>query len=370
MTDLEDRLTKRLTTLADRSPQPTITADTVRQRIGQRARRRSIARAGLALGTLAIGVAGFAFVNRGDAPASGQEDQSSSPATLAPALPVVDEPASTAVVAPPSLSDVEPVDGSAPSLDAVEASPPPLLALALPGWSLMRYDEQPIERLIEYTFSNGSAELDVRLYGRSDLWARTGGEERVKFDLNGRIAWLQDFADPRSPGTFSADTVVGSWLWEFVGQQTASRQAFLDLIAEVVEVDEQAWLSSLPDSTVTSAGRAAAVDQILIDVPLPPGFDTNALKNGPAKDAYQLTAQVTGAIFCRWLQEWSTAVDFGDADGTAAALAAISSSHRWPSLVGLTDGAWNEAIWEDADRAAAGDRSVVSDAVSGLGCLT
>jgi hypothetical protein len=246
---------------------------------------------------------------------------------------------------------------------------PPLIALDVPGWRLERFSDngQGSTRYSEYGFTNDVSHLQVSFYGGGNIDVRTRGEQRETIDFNGRPASLLDYGAPTAPGTYRLDLVDGMWIWEFNGDAFADRAAFLDLAAHVAVVDEATWKATLPPEVVTNDQLPAAINNLLVGIPLPPSFPVVSIDSS-ASDPYQLMAAVTGKVFCAWLRDWDTALDNGDTAGADAAVQAIQSSHRWPALNTPTSGDWNMVMWSLADRVVAGDRSVVSGAVGGLGC--
>jgi hypothetical protein len=228
---------------------------------------------------------------------------------------------------------------------------------------------QFLNRYAEYQLTNVAANLQVSFYSGARLESRTAGETRETIEFNGRTASLLDYATEGSPGTYRLDFVDGFWVWELNGDGFADRDSFLDLASKVAVVDEATWKATLPPDTITDSERPAAVDALLAGIPLPPVFDAGSIYIGSTKDPYQLSADVTGAVFCAWLHEWDAALDSGDTVAADAAVQAIASSRQWPALTAMTGGDWNTFLWEQADRVVSGDRSVVSAAVGGIGCV-
>lgn len=50
--------------------------------------------------------------------------------------------------------------------------------------------------------------------------------------------------------------------------------------------------------------ESKVADEMLTDIPLPPGFDTSKLPSGGTSDYYQYGAAVTGKVVCSWIQEY------------------------------------------------------------------
>ena len=330
MNDLEDRLGNDLVELARRGPVSQLTSTDVLTRVQRRRHRRTAARAVAACAVIGAVVAGVAVIGG---------------------------------------RDTESPVGAQPE-EAVASDGPPLIALDVPGWRVERFDDSsgPDTHYAEYQLTNDSSHLQVSFYGGVPLESRTAGETRETIELDGHTASLLDYATEGAPGTYRVDFVDGFWVWELNGDGFADRNAFLDLISHVAVVDEATWRATLPAGAVTKDERPSAVDGLLAGIPLPAGLDAASLQSGATRDRYQLTAEVTGAVFCAWLRQWDTALASGDTVAADAAVQAIASSHQWPALTTMTGGAWNQVVWEYADRVANGDRHVVAEAVGGLGC--
>jgi hypothetical protein len=330
MNDLQDRLGSDLVELSRRSPASRLTSTDVLDRVQQRHRRRTAARAVAACTVVAAVVGGVALI-------AGRDTDNT----------VADQP----------------------DVSLTTATEPPLIALDVPGWRVERFDDsgQGNTRYAEYQLTNGASNLQVSFYAGGRLELRTGGEKRDDIDFEGRPASLLDYATEGEPGRYRLDFVDGFWVWELDGDGFVDRDAFLELAAHVAVVDEATWQATLPADAVTKDEQAAAIDGILAGIPLPPEFPAVSIP-ASASDPYQLTAKVTGSVFCAWLREWDAALDSGDTATAQAAVQAITSSHQWPALTAMTGGDWNKVVWSFADLVASGDRSVVSQAIGGLGC--
>ena len=330
MNDLEDRLGTDLAELADRGTPSQLTTTHVLGRVQQRRRRRTVTRGVAAFAVVVAVVAGVGAITGRDTDSTAAEQ---------------------------------------PDVSLGTAAAPPLIALDQPGWRVERFNDsgQGDTRYAEYQLTNGTSNLQVSFYPGDQLESRTGGEKREDIDFEGRPASLLDYAADGEPGRYRLDFVDGFWVWELNGDGFADRSDFLELVARVVVVDEATWQATLPPDVVTKDEQSAAVNDILIGIPLPTGFPAVSIQ-AVASDSYQLTAEVTGAVFCAWLREWDAAIGSGDAAAAEAAVQAIASSHQWAALTAMTGGDWNNVVWSYADRVATGDRSVVSQAVNGLGC--
>jgi hypothetical protein len=136
----------------------------------------------------------------------------------------------------------------------------------------------------------------------------------------------------------------------------------------VVIADKNLWETSLPDDTVTSKERAAFVDELLVDVPIPPGLNVQALQSvDRAQPGSTIMSDLTGVLMCGWLDEWINALELDDSEAVAEAVAAIESSTSWPSVSGpnVVDLVEMTSI---VDLVRAGDRVAVEATRGSFGC--
>lgn len=144
-----------------------------------------------------------------------------------------------------------------------------------------------------------------------------------------------------------------------------SRKEVDRVLAAVVRVDVRTWLAMLPAEMVRPVRERAA--EVLAGVPLPPGFDVDALEGVGVSDAYQFGVAVTSRVGCGWIEVWRRARADGDADAVRRAGEALAGSHGWRVLRDMAGaGDWPEVFWGYADAVAAGTLPV--GYVAGLGC--
>ena len=218
----------------------------------------------------------------------------------------------------------------------------PRLLVGADGWRVTRADEEDAQTG-EMTFTSGTSHLDV-------LWVDGAtSKETDKYDLkhlgsatiDGEQAWV---------GAYDAHEFEALWS---VGDQAreargnfANLADFLAVATTLYRVDVESWLDAMPASVVSPASRAAAVEKMLADVPVPTGFDISTLNDGPGvSDRYQLGAHVIGAVSCAWIHQWAN----GTADEKHAASAAMATSRNWAILKEMdSDGAYPEVVWQIA----------------------
>lgn len=204
----------------------------------------------------------------------------------------------------------------------------------------------------EMRFTNGTSELMVHWrpapHYRTYLTDRSAaGNTSVPIELLGqrgtmfRYRRTTDFTTllpPKGPNFLEIRADVGS------------EQAYRALIAKLHAVDVNTWLDALPDSVVRPSERSAVVDEMLADVPVPPGFDRDELDEDTATNRYQVGARVSGAITCAWIDRWIEAKRTGDTAGLRAAVEALKSARSWKILQEIKDqGGFSEILWGIAD---------------------
>ncbi|MDA0163017.1 hypothetical protein OM076_22280 [Solirubrobacter ginsenosidimutans] len=217
------------------------------------------------------------------------------------------------------------------AIRAAQASP----RLLVNGWKVTRVDEWDAGTG-EMTFARDGRSVEVSWTavdnGNKDL-VRVAGAE-----VAGADAWVG-----RYPG--STDYVArwrqGDAFVQARGD-AATPAAFIDVLERIYQVGAEDWLAALPATAVEPKAQAAAASQMLMGIPLPPGFKTPPATD-ETRDRYQLGAKVAGAVVCGWIEEWL----HGD---TAAAARALAGSRSWPLLQDMNaEGDYPEVVWQYAD---------------------
>lgn len=119
-----------------------------------------------------------------------------------------------------------------------------------------------------------------------------------------------------------------------VGRATAAdvvtRNDVLAVVARVRMVDGQAWLSSLPPSTVSPADLPATIAMLSKGTPLPPGSTWPGTNTAPtARDRASLASEMFDYALCAWEREWLIAMGGVDERRAEFALAALDGSQSW-----------------------------------------
>jgi hypothetical protein len=244
---------------------------------------------------------------------------------------------------------------------STESALPAVPQIALDRWTTTYFISTGDGPYVEYQFTSpAGGHLQVSFYKPAELRGDRGAAPAIVRGTNGTVL---DYGG----GRFRADWVERGRLWEADGAPFADRGAFLATVATVHDVDAEAWYASLPAGTVLPEQRSAAVDHVLSGIPVPDGFDVEALRHGAVPASrYDLAFDVVGHVMCAWVAQW------GGSPSTpagAAARSALSGAHDWPILNELSGaGGMSDVFWLTADRVVAGDRAVLDSYRQALGC--
>jgi hypothetical protein len=273
---------------------------------------------------------------------------------------------------------------STPALDSTPMEPLPalspgefpLVSIDLPGWTISYVEES--EGSIEMSDVEDTAlermvfEESVNYHSATILF--TDGTKQAELRLSSSA--LDDverlIADRLSSGSRLTDeTVLGSnaavirlddlsftGIWsasdveyEFVGHEFGGEDGeedFRSVLRALRRVSETDWTASLSDEIVSD--RASTIRQYLSDIPLPPGFDTTAVEEGPIEHWYQVGADTVRAVSCGWLDYWVSAKSAGDQASMQQAVDAMAGSRQWSILIDMSaEGGFHEMVWEYAD---------------------
>ena len=141
---------------------------------------------------------------------------------------------------------------------------------------------------------------------------------------------------------------MNGYMFMLVSYEPVRRAEFERLVGSLRLVGVDAWLATMPEEAVLPSAQADTIQELLADLPLPPGFV--APKPGGVLERYNLGARVAGAVACGWIEQWIAARRAGDATAERAAVAALASSRDWPVLREMNaTGDFPEAVWGYAD---------------------
>jgi hypothetical protein len=312
-------------------------------------------------------------------------------------------PAGPATADAPDLQPAEPPHAFpvAPE-DAAAAEALPRIAGGLEGWAITSV--HAADSASGYmTMAKGARTLDVSWWPADDHAERleiqeAGGNEGVAVTLAGQPALTFDHGPVPAPQDQreAADTsqasdppyeagahgymtigVVGGHTVELLGGSFPPEE-YEALVAGLQQYPADAWVGVLPTDTVLPSQRPAVVDEMLVGVPLPPGFDPEPLRTAPAfLGRFDVGADVSGAVACGWFESWVAARASGDQAAVQAAVDAMGTSPQWPVLLEMVETSVNfpGIIWQYAAAmptdgpVAGGTETTVTEAYeSALGC--
>lgn len=224
-----------------------------------------------------------------------------------------------------------------------QAPPATRILLTATGWGIDRYDEQREGSGVhaETTFVRADG-VRVDLHERATDYNDEFMEGEPNATVLGEPAHVTDTADHR---TFWRR---GETDLELRGAMELGDAEWRALLDSLRLVDDQAWRGALPESVVLPEQRADVVRLVLTGVPLPQGFDVDALTGSiTSYDRYQVGAAVLGPVVCAWLDQWDDATARVDTAAIQQAHQALATAPGWPFLREMDDeGDYPEAIRE------------------------
>jgi hypothetical protein len=97
-------------------------------------------------------------------------------------------------------------------------------------------------------------------------------------------------------------------------------------------VSVERWLAAMPTSVVTPEEAQDVAEQMLADVPLPPGFTLSTLPNQGTNNYYDFGALVIGRVTCGWLETYQGARAANDEPEMARVEKTFAGSKQWTVL--------------------------------------
>jgi hypothetical protein len=214
-------------------------------------------------------------------------------------------------------------------------------------------------------FGNGEAEAELRMNSgaHADLDALIADRVRDANRLGDQEIWdtTAVIVDIGQGANFTAMWESNAVEYEFVAYDT-DESTFRGLLTSLIQTTEEKWIATLPDTIVTD--RSAATTEYLADIPVPSGFDTTSLGEGPIEHWYQVGADVVAAVTCAWIEQWADAKAADDDAAIDRAIDAMATSRDWGILHEMSmEGEFSNVVWEYAD-AIASDGTIVAGEVT------
>ncbi|RKQ92119.1 hypothetical protein C8N24_1958 [Solirubrobacter pauli] len=264
-------------------------------------------------------------------------------------------PAAGALVAAALAATIVFLSGSGGGTDRAWAAQAVRVAEAVPrllidGWTVTRADQFDVGTG-EMQFENGvrRAELSWRRDQSLAGWVRDRGKStRALADhaVLGTTARVFEY----SPRDQTALWTMDGYVLELRGPGVE------ELLGRLRAVSVDVWLSAMPASVVRPGSSDRVIDEMLVDLPVPPGFDRAALDtHGAPRDRYQLGARVVAAVSCGWIKTWLE----GAARERTAAVQALRAVERSAVLKAMNrEGHYGEVLHQHVE-AVATDGTVV-----------
>lgn len=246
----------------------------------------------------------------------------------------------------------------------------PRVLIDAPDWSIVYVDHSEGVNAegefavsdIQFSDRSDHAELRMNSGFHADLGALIADRADDHVRIEDAPIWDTSAAVVDLGSGFTAMWESNAVEYEFVAYEIDNEEKFRSLLSSVVQTSEEEWVMSLPDEIVTDRGQV--VSTYLVDVPLPPDFDSASLEQGPVEHWYPVAAETISAVSCSWIDYWIDAKAAGDTEAVQRAVDAMASSHHWRILDDmLAEGEYPKVVWEYAD-AMFGDGTIVAGEVT------
>jgi hypothetical protein len=239
----------------------------------------------------------------------------------------------------------------------------PRLLVTAPGWAVSKIYELDVENG-EIQFSDGDSEHHLAITWYPARLYNGYLEDRAQVSTPEASTVLDHSATTVHYGGTEYATMLSPWGNVFIEIRgdVGDKEAYDDVIQSLRSVDVDTWLAAFPVSVVQPDDHAATVDSMLLDIPLPPGFDVDALRqDNSVFGRVAVETQVANAVSCDWIDRWVAAQKSGDTAAADAAVKAMSTARDWAILREIADGDTPYAahqIWSFAEDIKSGDLSL------------
>jgi len=219
---------------------------------------------------------------------------------------------------------------AAAAIEVAEANP--RLLVTRPGWNVTDAGEFEAGAG-EVSFGDGAHRFDVHWYParfyRGYLRDRAFVSKPQVSTLFGRRATTVRYDE----GEYATMLAPQGSVFVEVRGRLDDRAEYEAILRSLRPVDVDTWLAAMPPSVVRPNVREVVVERMLRGVPLPPGFDRDALASEQSVlNHYQLTVKVAGAVSCGWVESWLAATKLGDRLRAREAVDAMATWKSWPMM--------------------------------------
>lgn len=121
-----------------------------------------------------------------------------------------------------------------------------------------------------------------------------------------------------------------------------------------------------PDRAVSSRDRTTVIDELAVDIPLPPGRTFDSLKGdqGYVEDREGLAGTMAFVAVCEWAAHWED----GNAEQRSTAAAVLRQAPDWPQFGPTAGQSTLDYLRRMAEAAALGDTATVAEFTAANDC--
>jgi len=232
------------------------------------------------------------------------------------------------------------VQADDPSVQAEDAAPGalPHLVVDLPGWhmdSIESYDETEGSMTFVDSGPGEQRWIMVKWAPASEPQSVNPGDEVLATrQVTGADAVVSrtTYVGEDPPWGDDGDPYQAAWRldgFSLTAMGIVEREdEFVEVLAAIRKVELDVWTDALPPTVIWS-GDQAVIDAMLVDVPLPPGFDSSGLLDARLQTREEVRGLVAQAVACGWVESWIAATDAGDAAGVQRAVDVMAGSGDW-----------------------------------------
>ncbi|MET1038115.1 MAG: hypothetical protein ABW075_07555 [Aeromicrobium sp.] len=239
---------------------------------------------------------------------------------------------------------------TAAAVEVAESNP--RLLIDEPGWHATTvYGFTKDEGTIAFT--NGDREIEMNWYPAASYDGyyedRTEVSDREPITIDGQ---------PGSRVVYETGDVAAMLEPDedaFVEIRSAGFDSTTDVLATFAtmkHVSVDTWLAALPPEVAVAGEAEKVAEELLGDVPAPPGFTTAGFESMGVNSRYYVGVELIDRVECGWLKEWERADAAGEVEAVERAVTALRSARGWDVLAEMHEtGEYSEGPWQIAAEA-------------------
>ncbi len=249
------------------------------------------------------------------------------------------------------------------------------------GYRMLPMPGHQLNSTIEFRYDLNGSEIELRGSNRGAgyLLGIFGNSRTVTQNIDGIEVAVRSGAD--GPNRYTASWINADWAFHANLTGINDPAEIRDLLRTFRLVDDATFSADFEGpGVVTGSTRAAEVEAMLADVPLPSSLDVGDLIDRQGANVrYQEIAAVSGAVACSWMDIYFDSIE-SNPDAARAAADALATSTQWDMLLEIDDqGGWSGVLWDTAaaingdgliPTGAGGQAPTKENTYPGLGCDT